>query len=207
MQLSNPAPGQQAGQARISANPKPVLEARGLPVGPNQGLQNGPGFILTDLSFGPVYTNNAALDILDYPKQSATTFDARRVRERIRSILQTETFTAVSTPAGFVSGRRRYICRPFLLESRERETRQPIVALLMERRPRDPVELSEVSHRFHLSPRESETVGHLIHGLTTKEVAERMSISPNTVKQFVRLVMSKMGVTTRSGIVGKVLTS
>jgi DNA-binding NarL/FixJ family response regulator len=33
-----------------------------------------------------------------------------------------------------------------------------------------------------------------------------MHVSPNTVKQFVRLIMSKMGVTTRPGILGRVFT-
>ncbi len=32
-----------------------------------------------------------------------------------------------------------------------------------------------------------------------------MSISPNTVKAFLRLIMFKMGVTSRSGVVGKIL--
>jgi len=32
-----------------------------------------------------------------------------------------------------------------------------------------------------------------------------MSVNPNTVKQFVRLIMRKMGVTTRSVIVGKLV--
>jgi DNA-binding CsgD family transcriptional regulator len=62
-----------------------------------------------------------------------------------------------------------------------------------------------MSREFHLSPRECETVRYLSQGLTTKEVAHHMSVSPNTVKQFVRLIMSKMGVTTRSGIVGKLV--
>lgn len=65
--------------------------------------------------------------------------------------------------------------------------------------------MSDAARRFHLSPRERETVQHLVLGLTTKEVAERMGVSPNTVKQFVRLVMSKMGVTTRSGMIGKLI--
>jgi hypothetical protein len=32
-----------------------------------------------------------------------------------------------------------------------------------------------------------------------------MSISPNTVKAFIRLVMVKMNVSTRSGIIGKIV--
>jgi DNA-binding CsgD family transcriptional regulator len=34
-----------------------------------------------------------------------------------------------------------------------------------------------------------------------------MGISPNTVKAFLRLVMVKMGVSTRSGIVGRFVAS
>ena len=82
----------------------------------------------------------------------------------------------------------------------------PMRVMLLERRVRDRNDLHEASQRFHLSRREHETVCHLVNGLTTKEVAARMSISPDTVKQFVRLAMTKMGVSTRAGIVGKVLT-
>jgi DNA-binding CsgD family transcriptional regulator len=32
-----------------------------------------------------------------------------------------------------------------------------------------------------------------------------MRVSPNTIKQFVRIIMSKMGVTNRSGIIGKLI--
>jgi DNA-binding CsgD family transcriptional regulator len=80
-----------------------------------------------------------------------------------------------------------------------------MVALLLERCPQEGLDLSEASRRFHLSRRERETVQHLMHGLTTKEVAACMNVSPNTVRQFVRLIMTKMSVTTRSGIVGKLL--
>lgn len=75
----------------------------------------------------------------------------------------------------------------------------------MERCAQQHTALLEASRRFNLSPREYETVVQLTHGLTTKEIARRMDISPNTVKHFVRLIMSKMSVTTRSGILGKLL--
>ena len=47
---------------------------------------------------------------------------------------------------------------------------------------------------------------YLLEGLTSKQIAERMSISTNTVKAFLRLIMIKMDVSTRSGIVGKAVT-
>jgi DNA-binding CsgD family transcriptional regulator len=65
-------------------------------------------------------------------------------------------------------------------------------------------ELAEIGARFRLTSREQETVELLFEGLTSKEIADRMKISPNTVKAFLRLVMVKMGVSTRSGIIGKI---
>jgi DNA-binding CsgD family transcriptional regulator len=67
--------------------------------------------------------------------------------------------------------------------------------------------LQAASERFHLTDREEEVLQFLLEGLTSKEIADRMAISPNTVKAFLRLIMIKMGVSTRSGIVGKAMTS
>jgi len=65
--------------------------------------------------------------------------------------------------------------------------------------------VAQIGQDFELTPREKETVELLIQGLTSKEIATRMKISPNTVKAFLRIVMVKMGVSTRSGILGKVI--
>lgn len=75
----------------------------------------------------------------------------------------------------------------------------------MDRDPGQSTNFSEVTERFHLTLREREMVGLLTFGLTSKEIADRMNISPNTVKTFFRLVMTKMGVSTRAGIVGKIV--
>ena len=57
-----------------------------------------------------------------------------------------------------------------------------------------------------LTDREQETVQSILQGLTNKEIAQQMEISPNTVKAFIRLVMVKMKVSTRSGIAGKIVS-
>ena len=66
--------------------------------------------------------------------------------------------------------------------------------------------LAQLSERFHLTTREQEVAEFLLEGLTSKEIGMRMQISPNTVKAFLRLIMVKMGVSTRSAIVGKAFT-
>jgi DNA-binding CsgD family transcriptional regulator len=67
--------------------------------------------------------------------------------------------------------------------------------------------ISEIAGRYNLSAREQEAVEFLLSGLTSKEIADRMKISPNTMKAFLRVVMIKMGVSTRTGIVGRVILS
>jgi len=76
---------------------------------------------------------------------------------------------------------------------------------LLERRYRQIADLSTVAAQFHLTAREQETLLFLAEGMTSKEIANQMGISPHTVSAFFRLIMSKMQVSTRSGIIGKIV--
>jgi DNA-binding CsgD family transcriptional regulator len=80
-----------------------------------------------------------------------------------------------------------------------------LAAVLLERGSSGIRAVAQVGQEFELTGREKETVQLLAQGLTSKEIAVRMDISPNTVKAFLRIVMVKMGVSTRSGILGKVI--
>jgi DNA-binding CsgD family transcriptional regulator len=104
----------------------------------------------------------------------------------------------------FVSGKRRYVCRRYVLDTHNGNGQSPTVAILLERVSSAEFALHLLCDQFNLTPREKEALGYLLHGLTSKEIASRMSISPNTVKAFLRLAMTKMGVSTRSGLVGKI---
>ena len=88
------------------------------------------------------------------------------------------------------------------MESNSNVSSNSNIALTVER---DRWALHDLAARFQLTDREREVVEHLADGLTSKEIAQRMRISPNTVKAFLRSVMIKMGVTTRSGVIGKIV--
>ena len=106
----------------------------------------------------------------------------------------------------FLSGMRRYKFLYFVLNKVGNSSAAPeIFAVLIHRAGRISAPVSAVAEQFRLSPREKESLELLLQGFTNKEIAQRMSISPNTVKVFLRLVMVKMGVSTRAGILGKIL--
>ncbi|MGC2555804.1 MAG: LuxR C-terminal-related transcriptional regulator, partial [Candidatus Sulfotelmatobacter sp.] len=84
----------------------------------------------------------------------------------------------------FRSGKRRYNCRIFQLDSPEKGA---LLVLVLERLASRTASLSQLSQEFDLTVREQETVQLLLQGLTSKEIAARMNLSPNTVKAFLRL--------------------
>lgn len=49
-----------------------------------------------------------------------------------------------------------------------------------------------------LTQRESQVLGHLVQGLTNKEIARKLDISYETVKEHVQHVLQKIGVTDRT---------
>jgi DNA-binding CsgD family transcriptional regulator len=163
------------------------------------------GLILMDSSQRPVYYNPEAIRILTYPESIKKVKKVADFPTEIQSwLLRQRSSNGAAPAAEYTSGRRRYVCRAFTLVHNSGKPARAITGLLIERSVRKVVNVSEVAARFGLTQREQETVGLLTLGLTSKEIATRMNISPNTVKAFFRLVMTKMAVSTRSGIVGKI---
>ena len=68
------------------------------------------------------------------------------------------------------------------------------------------VSLSAMCAQYQLTRREQETLELLTVGLGTKEIANCIGISTNTAKVYVRMVMAKMGVASRMGILAKILS-
>jgi len=170
---------------------------------------SGQGFILLDARLRPVAYNSEAVQILSFPTRPDRIKQIPLfLYDKIRSNLLNG---GSSELPQFVrecrAGRRTYSCRAFRIDCNSvSETQAPIsFAILLERHVSSAAALADLSRQFELTARECETVALLLEGLTSKEIANRMQISPNTVKAFLRLVMVKMNVSTRSGIVGKAL--
>lgn len=106
---------------------------------------------------------------------------------------------------GFRVGKHLFSCRTYVVEPKNGLLSRALLALHLTRESQVQDALHEVGIEYHLTDREQEALVGISMGLTSKELADQMSISPNTVKAFTRLIMLKMGVTTRTGILGKVL--
>jgi DNA-binding CsgD family transcriptional regulator len=161
-----------------------------------------------DSSQAPIYANQDAVRIMCYPRVPKTAKAAARAMKRRLSSLLRDHLPSQGSPtfAEFASGKRRYLVRAFYLDPYGEDPFRPTYALLIERAHHVMLELAEVSNQYGLTSRENETMRLLLGGLTSKEIASRMKISPNTVKVFLRLIMMKMGVTTRAGIIGKIVS-
>jgi len=166
------------------------------------------GLVVVDRSLSVVASNVEAIHILTFPAPPGKIPHLDLwLAKRIRRDLGDRGPSAPHRLAGqFQSARRTYHCHsfPLHLNGNSQVPNYPAFVLLLERATSGATQLAETCVRFNLTPREQETVKFLFEGLTSKEIANRMEISANTVKAFLRLVMVKMGVSTRSGIVGKI---
>lgn len=167
------------------------------------------GFLLLDSSLNVVASNSEAFQILSYPNNPERIKQPGMfLSDRIRTgLVDHQCSDGSRIVKEYYSGRRHYVCKGFQVDCNGRFSPQPAVAVLLERNLPPDLALEELCRQFDLTPRERETVELLVQGLTTKEIANRLAISPNTVKAFVRLVMVKMSVSTRSGIVGRLTGS
>ena len=173
------------------------------------------GILLLNSHFRPVHYNIEAANILGYPEKTQDTPSLDPVLSATRSQLAslnkpakpvTPAVPVVPVVLEFTSGRRRYLCRAFQLDASDGvDSRvQPRLVLVLERDLRQPADIERWSEQFQLTKRESETVKLLLKGLTSKEIANEMSISPNPVKAFLKLAMAKVGASNRTALIARI---
>jgi DNA-binding CsgD family transcriptional regulator len=198
-------------RGRFQPSYGPVTDSVGLVCEPMRMRSRVSDEVSGLLFLGPanrvVYANEEAIGILAYPRSPKETRASDIfITGKIRSlILKGEDAARPPAVRRLQSGKRQYVCHFLSLRSDFRKHSGPSLVVLMERAHQASSLISSAARKYHLTSREKEAVESLLGGLTSKEIAQRMRISPNTVKNFLRLTMIKMGVSTRSGIAGRVL--
>jgi DNA-binding CsgD family transcriptional regulator len=171
------------------------------------------GFVVADASLRPLSANHEAIAILLYPgaleapHSFAEAFEKKIRRGLLRAQSVSSSQNATHPVIQFKSGRREYLGRAFLLnhENNNGISNAAAVLIVMERRVSGCLAVSQITQQCRLTHREEEVLTLLLQGLSSKEMAGRMRISLNTVKAFMRLVMIKMGASSRSEIAATVL--
>ena len=164
-----------------------------------------PGLLLIGPQKDLIASNTEAIKILSYPGKPGK---GKQLTALVADKIPMEVLHAVpqgNIVAEFISGRRRYMCTCHSLDMPGMT--KATTAILLERVVSPEVTLYAIAKKYNLTLREREAIGHLLRGLTSKEIAQEMHISPNTVKAFFRLIMTKVGVTTRAGLIGRIAGS
>ena len=170
-------------------------------------IASRPGLVLLDDFMNLVAANSEVVQILAFPDspEKLGHLSGWLSKKICSCLIGRKSLIRPSFVNEFRSAKRTYLCRAFPLNPGTNGSARPALALMLERKSNGGGSVAEISQRFGLTAREQETMRLLAQGFCSKEIAVRMNISPNTVKAFVHLVMVKMNVSTRSGIIGKMV--
>lgn len=167
------------------------------------------GLVLVNLSMKSVALDRGAEQILEarsHPESKGQL--AACLPKEIQEIIQgPQPLALLSRIVYFRAGGNEYSCRAYLLEPQDSFYPHPILALHLQRNSTGSDAVSAVAGKYNLTAREEEVLRGVATGLGTKDLARRLNISPNTVKAFLRLIMVKLGVTTRAELFAKILDS
>lgn len=168
------------------------------------------GIVLMDASFHVIAIDSGAMSVLravsaERPHDGGAELTveeqvAREVAELMRSF---QTGGPENQTVYFTVGKSTYAGRTYRLEPQSGSTGRLLI-LYLTKNVSEEDSLGLTAFEYRLTARERETLLGMVIGLTNKELAQRMEISPSTVKVFVRIVMAKMGVSKRAAVVAKV---
>ncbi len=169
-------------------------------------VSSQPGLILLDPSLKAIAYNREAEVILTYPVGAGPgAAPDLPIPEAILEQIKSHGSDSAPVLTYFHAGRREYVSWACALESHGGSLPERFMALMLIRNSSTVEMVNRVSAQYKLTDRERETLEAISLGLTSKEAAERMNISPNTVRAYLRLIMVKMGVGTRAGVLAKIL--
>jgi DNA-binding NarL/FixJ family response regulator len=173
-----------------------------------------PGLLLFNQQ-GQLLSANPAADAL-VPAR-----DRRSILQTVREVLRAKVARApwasmaTDAPVGPLhqtvlrSGTRTLGLQAFWINPGTRH-RVPMVAVLVERIA--PIRagligLGKAQRSFGLSPREMDVVEALRNGMSDKEIASSLGIGFETVRDYLKAIRRKLGVSTRTAIISTILST
>lgn len=164
------------------------------------------GLVILDSSLTPIAADKGATAILTHANaDGAARGPSAILPKKLQDFLRDRETYDLPASIQFRAGNVGYNCRAFHMSPQSAANHEPLVALHFQKDACVSNAIAHVVALYHLTEREQQALEGIAAGLTSKEIAAAMNISPNTVKSFLRIVMLKMGVATRVGLVGKLL--
>ncbi|MEW6683337.1 MAG: LuxR C-terminal-related transcriptional regulator [Nitrospirota bacterium] len=182
------------------------------PLGVLAGRRGHPGVLVVDHEGRLASANREALDLIELleaqaggqagpmtlPRVLAET--CHQVLERPASDPEGGGYRSSPSPAYLCSlGGEKFSIRCTMLQAIDRSSK-PHVLILIERIRQTGIDLGRVVAQFGLTPREIAVAQAIALGQTNKEIAGALELSEYTIKEHIKRIMPKLGVTTRSGI-------
>ena len=167
------------------------------------------GIVLLDSSAHVFAFDLGAATIFDWKDSTPSEKNSVRLPDEVMASVAAGRTADSPGPNLHVIANRRYRSRSYdVLCEDTADSHHRITALHLESEDQgdaDSDPIGPIVEEYGLTEREHQALRGIALGLTTKELAEEMRISPHTVRAFVRLIMIKLGVTTRGAIVSKLL--
>jgi DNA-binding CsgD family transcriptional regulator len=172
-----------------------------------------PGLLLLDMQGNISFSNSIARQFLQLePTQ-------RQILEKLRNDLikltktrrrgkdQPEEAEAIIESVVSASTHCWYALRAFTLSQGHQPS--PLMAVLVEKidlKRSARLDLLKARQVFKLTPREIEVIEILHGGVTDKQIASVLGVSTQTVRGYMKIIRAKLGVSTRTAILFKLLS-
>jgi DNA-binding CsgD family transcriptional regulator len=103
----------------------------------------------------------------------------------------------------YQSGKRSYLVKGLMLSARSMASleREGYYLFILERIGSDVFNIARIARELNLSKREQDLIQLLLTDSGNKQIAHTLGLSLNTVKTYLKLLMRKLGVTSRAGII------
>lgn len=103
------------------------------------------------------------------------------------------------------SDKRKYLVKATTLADSNGSQGEKQYLFVIERSAVDGANLSMLFRKYKLNVREQDIVRLLLAGNGNKQIASLLSLSENTIKGDMKLLMRKLGVSNRAGIIGALM--
>ncbi len=160
--------------------------------------RSSPGIIVVGAGDGVLYTNAEAESFLTH--SGDINLAIRSLCRRVRSGEALESKAAGCAVFQGESG-VLYSLRAFSIGSRREGNHEGHVMVLVERVVgQHAVNLTRAREKYSLSERETQVVSLVTQGLSNKEIGARLFVCEYTIKDHLKNIMRKLGVSSRSAI-------